>query len=283
MSPAGTSTVARSSPESVATSPRQFGPTSRAPAARTRSTSARSRRRPASPVSPSPAVITTSARAPAASASSAAASSPAGGTASTTRSGGSGRSAVETWTSRPSTCPPRRLTRWTARRPTPRSAERASQFPHFISSSDAPTIATERGSKMASSAIAAQRPGAAAARGARSAASAARRAASVPSRIASSSDRGDRQSPASSTANAEPGELLGGPGVGHAPEGEHQEVGGERPLELGGEHVAEAHGPVLGARELEVRLDLGRPAGTGAPGGRCARTGAASRRPPRRR
>ena len=47
----------------------------------------------------------------------------------------------------PSTSPPDRLTRYTARRCSPAIAPRASQCPHFAESFDAPTTATERGSK----------------------------------------------------------------------------------------------------------------------------------------
>src|SRR5215207_6869435 len=43
--------------------------------------------------------------------------------------------------------PPRALTRYTARRDAPRRAPRASQFPHFIGSFEAPTTATDAGSK----------------------------------------------------------------------------------------------------------------------------------------
>ena len=83
--------------EAVAASkiPRQFGPRSTAPAARTRSTIAASRARPSSPVSPSPVVIPTSAFAPAASDASTASSKPSAGTERTTSSGASGRSASD--------------------------------------------------------------------------------------------------------------------------------------------------------------------------------------------
>ena len=87
----------------------------------------------------------TTARAPASIASSTVASSATGGTATTTSSGGSGRSASERCAGRPSTVSARRLTRNTRRRPLPRIAPRAIQWPHLAWSSDAPTTATDAG------------------------------------------------------------------------------------------------------------------------------------------
>ena len=79
----------------LSTRPRQLGPTSTAPAARTRAMSASSRARPAAPASPRPAVIATIARAPLASTPSTASSKPASGTAITARSIGPSRSATD--------------------------------------------------------------------------------------------------------------------------------------------------------------------------------------------
>ncbi len=142
--PAGRSSEARSSCSPASNTPMQFGPSSSTPAARARSASARSRAPPASP-SAKPAVMITTPRAPASIASSTVASSAAGGTATTTSSGGSGRSASERCAGRPSTVSARRLTRNTRRRPLPRIAPRAIQWPHLAWSSDAPTTATEAG------------------------------------------------------------------------------------------------------------------------------------------
>src|SRR5689334_2773335 len=124
----------------------QFGPTSTAPAARTRSTTARSRLPPSAELSPSPAAIATIARAPAASEPSTVSSKALAGTASTTSSGGSGSCSREQYVGCPSTSSPVRLTRKTERRCAPSSAPRAIHCPHFDGSLDAPTTATERGS-----------------------------------------------------------------------------------------------------------------------------------------
>ncbi len=75
--------------------PRQFGPTSTAPAARTRSTTARSRSAPSPPSSPRPAVIATRALAPTASEAPTDSSNEAAGTTSATSSGASGSSSSE--------------------------------------------------------------------------------------------------------------------------------------------------------------------------------------------
>jgi hypothetical protein len=72
-----------------------------------------------------------------------------GRTASTTSSGASGRSSSARYDPRPSTSAPERLTRKTRRRCSPSSALRASHWPHFAGSFEAPTTATERGSKRA--------------------------------------------------------------------------------------------------------------------------------------
>ena len=101
MSPTGPVSVtelARNSSAPASVTPMQFGPSNRAPAARTFATIRAWRSRPASPSSPKPAVIATSIRLPAASASSTAASNEASGTARTTSSGGTGRSAREGYT-----------------------------------------------------------------------------------------------------------------------------------------------------------------------------------------
>ena len=113
--PCGRSFETSSSSAPASNTPRQLGPSSTTPASRARAASARSRAPPASP-SASPAVITTSARTPAPIASSTAASSAAGGTASTASAGGAGSSPSERYAGRPITSPPRRLTRYTARR-----------------------------------------------------------------------------------------------------------------------------------------------------------------------
>src|SRR5829696_2168715 len=141
--PRGRSFGTNSSSAAASKMPRQFGPSRITPASRARVASATSRAPPASPS----AVITTTARVPAAIASSIADSRAAGGTASTTSSGVSGSSASERCECVPITTPPRRLTRYTARRDAPRSARRASQFPHLTGSSEAPTTATDAGSK----------------------------------------------------------------------------------------------------------------------------------------
>ena len=107
-----------------------------------------SRAPPASP-SCSPPLMATIARAPAAIASSTDCSSAAAGTERTASSIGPGSSRSERCAGRPRTSPPRRLTRCTSRRPSPRSARTASQCPHFRRSSEAPTTATAAGSKSA--------------------------------------------------------------------------------------------------------------------------------------
>src|SRR5215204_3476116 len=144
--PRGRSFGTSSSPAAASKMPRQFGPNRITPASRARVASAASRAPPASPSS-EPAVITTTALVPTAITSSIAGSRAAGGTASTTSSGVSGSSASERWACVPITSPPRRLTRYTARRDAPRSARHASQFPHLTGSSEAPTTATDAGSK----------------------------------------------------------------------------------------------------------------------------------------
>jgi hypothetical protein len=75
--------------------PRQFGPTMRIPASRTTASTSSSRRRPASPTSRKPAVITTMPRTPCAAQSRAAWSTPSRGTVITARSTGPGTSASE--------------------------------------------------------------------------------------------------------------------------------------------------------------------------------------------
>lgn len=145
--PAGKSLEVSSSLEVWSSTPRQFGPSSTAPAARTRAARAASRRFPSSPDSPSPALIPTIARAPTASASSTADSKPAAGTATTTRSTGSAMSRKLGTAGRPSTVALQRLTRCTGR--SPRSARTAIQLPYLLWSSLAPTTATERGAKSA--------------------------------------------------------------------------------------------------------------------------------------
>ncbi len=92
--PPGNGFDARSSSALESKTPRQFGPTRSAPAARTRAVMARSRSAPSGPSSPNPAAIATSAFAPAASDASTASSSPCAGTLRTTSSGASGRSAI---------------------------------------------------------------------------------------------------------------------------------------------------------------------------------------------
>src|SRR5918993_1112414 len=146
MDPRGRSFGTSSSSAAASKMPRQFGPRRTTPASCARLARARSRAPPASPSS-APAVITTTARVPTAIASSIAASSATGGTASTVSSGGSGNSASERCARVPITSPPRRLTRYTARRDAPRRAPRASQFPHLTGSFEAPTTATDSGSK----------------------------------------------------------------------------------------------------------------------------------------
>jgi hypothetical protein len=75
--------------------PRQFGPSSRAPCARTSASSCSCRSRPSSPVSAKPDEITQIARTPSASASSAASSTRGPGTQITASSTGSGISEIE--------------------------------------------------------------------------------------------------------------------------------------------------------------------------------------------
>src|SRR5215207_2441982 len=144
--PRGRSFGTSSSPAAASKMPRQFGPNRITPASRARVASAASRAPSASPSS-EPAVITTTALVPTAITSSIAGSRAAGGTASTTSSGVSGSSASERWACVPITSPPRRLTMYTPRRDAPRSAPRASQFPHLTGSFEAPTTATDSGSK----------------------------------------------------------------------------------------------------------------------------------------
>src|SRR5690348_10983780 len=127
----------------------QFGPSSTAPAARTRWATARSRSRPSSELSPRPAAIATIARAPASSDASTVSSNAAAGTAKTTSSGGSGSASSDGCVGRPSTSPPARLTRKTWRRCSPSRAPRASHWPHLDGSFEAPTTATDRGSNSA--------------------------------------------------------------------------------------------------------------------------------------
>src|SRR6478672_4298790 len=127
----------------------QFGPTRTAPAARTRSTTTSSRRLPSAELSPRPAVIATIALAPTASDASTVSSNALAGIASTTSSGCSGNSSRERYVSCPSTVPPVRLIRKTERRCAPSRALRASHCPHFDGSLEAPTTATECGSKSA--------------------------------------------------------------------------------------------------------------------------------------
>src|SRR5215207_3069123 len=146
MDPRGRSFGTSSSSAAASKMPRQFGPRRATPASRARLARARSRAPPASPSS-APAVITTMARVPAAIVSCIAASSAAGGTASTASSGASGSSPSVRYARVPMTSPPRRLTRYTARRDAPRRAPRASQFPHLAGSFEAPTTATDSGSK----------------------------------------------------------------------------------------------------------------------------------------
>src|SRR6185312_7322040 len=71
------------------------------------------------------------------------------GIASTTSSGGSGNSSRERYAVSPSTVPPVRLIRKTERRCAPSRALRASHCPHFDGSFEAPTTATDCGSKSA--------------------------------------------------------------------------------------------------------------------------------------
>ena len=80
---------------SVLSTPMQFGPTRRIPAARARSRRRRSTARPSAPVSAKPAVITTTPRTPDRAHSSIASSTAAAGTATTARSIETGRM----WTS----------------------------------------------------------------------------------------------------------------------------------------------------------------------------------------
>src|SRR5580765_1863847 len=127
----------------------QFGPTRTAPAARTRSTTASSRRLPSAELSPRPAVIATIPFAPTASDASTVSSNALAGIASTTSSGCSGNSSRERYVACPSTVPPVRLIRKTERRCAPSRALRASHCPHFDGSFEAPTTATECGSKSA--------------------------------------------------------------------------------------------------------------------------------------
>ena len=139
----------------VSTTPRQFGPTSTAPADRARRTTSCSARAPSAPSSESPAVITTRDRAPAPTASATVWTSSAAGTQTTTRSSGSPSwsraSASVRCVRRPSTSAPRRLTSSTGRSPLDSSARRLRMCPHLAGSSLAPTTVIEPGSKRASS------------------------------------------------------------------------------------------------------------------------------------
>src|ERR671910_1649798 len=146
MDPRGRSFGTSSSSAAASKTPRQFGPRRTTPASCARLARARSRAPPASPSS-APAVITTTARVPTAIASSIAGSRAAGGTARIASSGASGSSPSVRYARVPRTSPPRRLTRYTARRDAPRRALRASQFPHLTGSFEAPTTATDSGSK----------------------------------------------------------------------------------------------------------------------------------------
>ena len=149
IAPRGRSSETSSSSAPASKTPRQLGPSRRAPPARAIAATAASRAPPASPSRSLP-EIATIARAPAATASATPCSSAAAGTERTARSIASGSSASARWAGWPSTVPPRRLTKWTARRCAPRCARNAIQWPHFTGSSDAPTTATERGSKSVS-------------------------------------------------------------------------------------------------------------------------------------
>ena len=133
----------------LSTSPRQLGPTSTAPASRTRAIRASSRARPVAPASPRPAVIATIARAPLASTPSTASSKPASGTAMTARSTGPSSSATDATVGLPRISPPRRFTSCTRCRSAPRSACSATALPHLAGSVLAPTTAIEAGSNSA--------------------------------------------------------------------------------------------------------------------------------------
>ena len=91
--------------------------------------------------------MTTSERAPAASADSTVSSSARSGTATTTRSAWPSRSRREARRGLPNSSPPRGLTRWTGRRSAPSIAAWASQYPHDSGFVEAPATAIERGAK----------------------------------------------------------------------------------------------------------------------------------------
>ena len=125
--------------------PMQFGPSSTAPAARTRAATRDSTARPSSPASAKPIVMPMNARTPRARPSSTTCSKAPAGTTSTARSTGSSRSRNDATAAWPCTVGLRALTSSTRRRSEPRSTPRAMPNPHLAGSSDAPTTATERG------------------------------------------------------------------------------------------------------------------------------------------
>ena len=111
-SPAGRSIHgAACRPLPVSTTPMQFGPSSTAPASCAARAIRRSTSRPASPVSPNPAAIATTARTPAPSTWSATSGSTRDGTTSTASSGTSGSPSSEDTVARPSTSGRRSLTK----------------------------------------------------------------------------------------------------------------------------------------------------------------------------
>ena len=127
--------------------PRQFGPISRAPCARTSASSRSCRSRPSTPVSAKPAEMTTSAFTPARSASAAASSTAAAGRQITTRSTSSGSRRSSRSPGRPRPFDPSRLTGNAAPAKSASRMLRKSSPPIVPRRLDAPTTATVRGSK----------------------------------------------------------------------------------------------------------------------------------------
>ena len=127
--------------------PRQFGPNSRAPWARTAASSRSCRSRPSAPVSAKPADITQIARIPAVSACSAASITLAAGTQITARSTGAGRSPTEAAAGTPATGSPRRLTGCTEPPKSAASRFRTIELPMLPRRDEAPMTATLRGAK----------------------------------------------------------------------------------------------------------------------------------------